>query len=177
VSVELLRALVKPLVILSGRRTARFANVRLPAFAAIATRKSERVTFVGIDSLEPASAGAAFVEQYQVTTSSYPTQRLVSTWDTDSTGCPITLFISASGTAGLSERIWCFLCGVARPLPRQVVRPGCSSGTVRQLVARLVAPAEPCSLGRTSLAAPSVADLSEEATLRKPYNGPRICPR
>ena len=87
----------KPLVINLWATYCSYCKSETPAVAAVATRESGRVTFVGIDSLEPASAGAAFVKRYHVhyLELSDPTASVDLGYGYD--GLPITFFISASG--------------------------------------------------------------------------------
>ena len=68
-----------------------------PAISAVAGRTRGRVTFVGIDSNEPASAGASFVERYHVgyLELSDPTATVAQGYGLN--GLPVTFFISAGG--------------------------------------------------------------------------------
>lgn len=87
----------KPLVINLWATYCSVCKSETPAIAAVAAREKGRVTFVGIDSLEAASAGAAFVKRYHVgyLELSDPTASVDLSYGFDD--LPITFFISPSG--------------------------------------------------------------------------------
>jgi thiol-disulfide isomerase/thioredoxin len=87
----------KPLVINLWATYCSVCKQETPAIAAVAAREKGHVTFVGIDSLEPASAGAAFAAHYHVgyLELSDPTASVDLAYGYSA--LPITLFISPSG--------------------------------------------------------------------------------
>jgi cytochrome c biogenesis protein CcmG/thiol:disulfide interchange protein DsbE len=87
----------KPLVVNMWATFCSICQKETPSIASVAARTKGRVTFVGIDSNEPASAGAAFAKRYHVgyLELSDPTASVVLAYGYE--GLPVTLFISSSG--------------------------------------------------------------------------------
>ncbi len=87
----------KPLVINLWATYCSVCKQETPAIAAVAAREKGRVSFVGIDSLEPASTGEAFVKRYHVgyLELSDPTASVDLAYGYSA--LPITIFISPAG--------------------------------------------------------------------------------
>jgi len=87
----------KPLVVNLWGTFCTICQQETPAISAVAGRTRGRVTFVGIDSNEPASAGAGFVKRYHVgyLELSDPTATVAQSYGLNL--LPVTFFISPAG--------------------------------------------------------------------------------
>jgi thiol-disulfide isomerase/thioredoxin len=87
----------KPLVVNLWGTFCTVCQQETPALASVAGRTKGRVTFVGIDSNEPASAGAPFMKRYHVGYLELSDPTAVVARDYGLNGLPVTFFISPAG--------------------------------------------------------------------------------
>ncbi len=87
----------KPLVVNLWGTFCTICQQETPAISSVAARTKGRVTFVGIDSNEPASAGAPFVRRYHVGYLELSDPTALVARDYGLNGLPVTFFISPGG--------------------------------------------------------------------------------